>query len=281
MTTKTKLFTFLAWLQLLFSVLLASAMVWGYMSYQASFGQFIHSVAASIGAVSNVVVRTAETIETRRDLLDQTGQMLVVTRNLVKALRVAADNQAKMAPQYAAGLRSASNVSEQLGGSLESIGQVFFGLSLPTSIQMQGMRPVPVMSHPWEKQARDFINKAHDIKAISATLSGISDTLNSDDGKNVSSALVVTSEQALKVISEVEKTLEKLKTQDLPKAIADLRVTSANLSQISTQIDMVGNVGLVLLVVGLLLAGWCFLHSLSALMLANSRAFTPVAAHSL
>ena len=83
------------------------------------------------------------------------------------------------------------------------------------------MRPVPVMSHPWEKQARDFINKAHDIKAISATLSGISDTLNSDDGKNVSSALVVTSEQALKVISEVEKTLEKLKTQDLPKAIAD------------------------------------------------------------
>lgn len=280
MTTKTKLFTLLAWFQLLTSVLLAAAIVWGYATYQVSFGQFIHSVAASIGAVSNVVVRTAETIETRSDLLDQAGQMLVVTRNLVNELRVAADNQEKMAPQYAAGLLSASNVSEQLGGSLESIGNGLLRVSLPTGIQMQGMKPVLVMSRPLEKQAQELIDSARDIKAVGASLSGISDTL-SRDGKNVSSTLVVMSEQALKVISEVEKTLAQLKTQDLPKAISDLRATSANLSQISTQIDIVGDVGLVLLVVGLLLAGWCFLHSLGALMLANSRAFTPVVAHSL
>ena len=280
MKTSNKIFAILAWMQLITSFLLASAIIWGYVSYHASLGQFIQSVAASIGAVSNVVVRTAETIETRRDLLDQTGQMLVVTRNLVNELRVAANHQAAVAPQYADGLRSAADVAGKLGSSLEAMGNGLLRLSLPTGIQMQGMKPVPVMSRPLEKQAQDLINNAQNIKTISASLSGISDTIGRD-GKNVSSALAATSEQALKVISEVEKTLAQLKTQDLPKAIADLRATSVNLSQLSAQVDIAGNVGLALLVVGLLLAAWCFLHSLGALMLAKSHVFTPKTAYAL
>jgi hypothetical protein len=77
-------FTTLAWLQLVTSLSLASAIVWGYSNYQASLGLVLHSVAASVGVVSNVVGRTAETVDARRELVDQTSQMLLVTRNLVK-----------------------------------------------------------------------------------------------------------------------------------------------------------------------------------------------------
>ena len=95
----------MAWLQLATSVVLAAAIVRGYVTYQASLGQFTHSVAASIKAVSDVVARTAETVESRSVLLDQSGQMLSETGKLIKELRGVAENQVKIAPQYAEGDR--------------------------------------------------------------------------------------------------------------------------------------------------------------------------------
>ena len=261
----------MAWLQLFVSLFLASAIVWGFISYQASLGQFVQSVSATIGAMSNVVARTAETVEARRDLLDQTGQMLVVTRNLINELRVAAENQAKMAPQYAEGIRSASTVLGKLSGPLQAIGDKLMILSVP-SIHMVGVRPVVTMSRPLEKQAQELKTSAQDLKVISESLSGISETIGRD-GQKVSSAFIATSEQALKVIAEAEKALAQLKTQDLPKALADLKTTSENLRNISAQVDIVGNVGSVLLIVGLLLSGWCFLNSLGTLVLARSQSF--------
>jgi hypothetical protein len=77
----------------------------------------------------------------------------------------------------------------------------------------------------------------------------------------------------MKALVETEKTLERLKSQDLPKAIENLKTTSENLRNLSTQVDSVSNVGAVLLVVGLLLALWCFIHSLGVLLLARSQAF--------
>ena len=72
-------FASLAWFQLAISLLLAAVIIWGYASFQATFGQFISSLAASVGAVSTVVVRTAETVEARQDMLNETQKMLVVT----------------------------------------------------------------------------------------------------------------------------------------------------------------------------------------------------------
>jgi hypothetical protein len=268
MTIKKTLFALLAWMQLLVSLLLASTVVWGYVSYQASFGQFVHSVAASIEAVSNVVIRTAETVESRRDMLDSAAQMLVVTRSLVTELKVASENQVKALPQYAEGMRSASTAVGKLSSTLDSIGDRFLKLPLP-AVRMDGMKPTIVIAHPLQIQGQELKANAADLKAVAGTLSNISVALDRD-GTNVSLAFVATSDQALKVISEVEKTLSHLKSQDLPKALTDLKTTTEKLKSISVQVDLVGNFGRVLLVVGLLLSGWCFLHSLGALMLAKS-----------
>ena len=73
----------------------------------------------------------------------------------------------------------------------------------------------------------------------------------------------------MKLAEEAERTLVRLNEQDLPIAMENLRATSANLRNIGEQVEMVGSIGTVLLPVGLLLAGWCFLNSLGMLLLAN------------
>jgi len=270
-----RLLATLAWLQLLVSLLLAACIVWGYATYQASFGQFVHSVAASIEAVSDVVVRTAETVEARKDLLDQTAQMLVVTRKLVIELRVSAENQAKLAPQYAEGMRSASTVTTNLSNTFKSIG-TGMSFSVPSGIRVEGRRPTVVTSQPLAKQAERLMENSQELKASSESLSGAATGI-TRDGQNLAAAVIATSDQALKVLAEAEKTLGRLNKQDLPKALGDLKKTSSRLRETSAQVDMVGNVGTVLLVVGLLLSTWCFLNSLGSLVSARMNVSEAVA----
>ena len=125
---KGRLFTLMAWLQLIASFLLAATIIWGYLTYQSSLGQFVHSIAASVEAVSNVMARTAETIESRRDIINQSAQMLVETRKLITEFRNSADNQAKLAPQHAEGLQSAKGgpCGYKYGALFAGIGRIEF-----------------------------------------------------------------------------------------------------------------------------------------------------------
>lgn len=267
--TRNRLIAIFAWLQLAISIAIAATVIWGYVTYRASLGQFAHSVAASIVAVSNVVGRTAETLEAKQSLLDQTGKTISATRELIKELQAIAENQAKVAPQYAEGVRGASALVASLSGTVQSVGDGMM-FTAPTGIEWRGMKPFVVMSRPMEKQAQVVKTHAHNIKAVGESLLSVSVTIGRD-GKNLSLAFMATSEQALKLIEETEKTLGRLKLKDLPNALVDLRVTSENLLNVSKQVNIAGNVSEVLLVVGLLLAGWCFFNSLG-LMLLNSKA---------
>lgn len=188
MIAKNRFIAILAWLQLLVSLAFASAIVWGYITYQASLGQFFHSAAASIRAISNVVEGTATTVEARRGLIDQTGKMLLATRSLVNELRVAAENQAKSAPQYAEGLRAASAVTGKLSGTLKAIGDGML-FSVPTSISMDGIKPVLNTSRPFEKQAQELKIQAQDLNAISESLVGISVAIGRDEKISVRPSL--------------------------------------------------------------------------------------------
>ena len=273
MSAKTRSMVFVTWLQLLVSFLMASAAIGAYVLSQAPLAQLVQSVAASIGAVSNVVGRTAETVQARQGLIGQTGKLLGSTRLLLEQLQVAAQNQAKMAPQYAQGMRAASQVSAKLGGTLQSISE---GLqfSVPTSIEMNGVKPVVKMSRPLEQQAQNLKTQAQDIKAISQSLLDISVTMG-QDGKNLSAAFITTSQDALKVVDEAERTLGRLNTQDLPKALEDLRETAQSLHAISEKVAIASYIGKALLAMGLLLAVWCALSSIFKLMLVKALAADP------
>lgn len=267
--TKKKLCALLAWLQLVVSLAFAVALIWGYANYHPSLGQFFRSVAASIGAVSNVVARSAETLEARGDILNQSAQMLAETRKLLKQLLVVAENQSKLVPQHAAGLRSVASITGKLGGLLQTVGDRMAGISVPSGLRLEGMKPIITMSNPMEEQAKETRAVAQDIKNISESMTNIATTVGRD-GQNLSAGVIATSNQALKVIGEAEKTLERIKAQDLPKAIAEMKSTSQELTKVSAQVDMVSKGGVVLLGAGLILAVWCFLNSLGMLMLATA-----------
>lgn len=136
--------------------------------------------------------------------------------------------------------------------------------SLPTSIQMDGLRPVFVMTRPLAPTGQTIKGNAQQLKSLGGGLQTVSLSL-SKDIQNVSTAFVDTSNHAIKVLGAAEKALAELNAQELPKAVAELKIASENLRTVSTQVEIAGNVGLVLLIAGLLLAGWCFLNSLSVL----------------
>lgn len=274
MKTRSAFFAVLAWFQLALSLGFASAIVWGYVTYQASLGNFVSSIAASVGAISTVVVRTAETVEARKEMLDETQKMLVVSRGLITDLKSMAENQARLGPQYSAGMMATADLMRKLVGPLQAIGEKMMVISIP-NIQVVGIKPSVTMTKPFEAQGAQLKAAAQDAKVVSESLAGISKAI-AQDGQKVSSAFIATSDQALKVLGETEKTLSRLKTEDLPKAVADLKATSEKLHSVSTQVDIAGNLGVVMLIVGLLLALWCVMHSLGALLLVKSKAFDAV-----
>ena len=274
MKSSTKLIVVLAWLQLIISLMLASAIIWGYTTYQSSTGQFVRSLAASIGAVSNVVIRTAKTVEDRQELLVETEKTLAITRERITELGAVTVSLAANVPKIADSIGEVATFVGKMGGSLESTGDKLMILAVPTSIHWVGMKPSVVMSHPMERQAEALKENAKELKAAGERLSGTSAFIRRD-GKELALKTIATSQQAVKLIVEVERTLLRVKSQDLPKALVDLKVTSENLRDISARVDMVSNVGLILLVVGLLLAAWCFVQSLGALLLAKSHAVGP------
>lgn len=252
------------------SILLGSAIVWGYVSYQASWGQYINSVAATLTAVSTVVVRTAETVEARRDLIEKTAQMLALTKNLINELRATTSNQAATSlPEIVKSIHSASLVVGRASITARELGEKL-RFEVPTGIHWQGIRPIVVKSRPLEAEANNLSASAPDLKAISESLEVVSVNLGRD-GPKLTTAFIATLDQSLKVLLEGEKTLVRVNSQDLPKAVADLKTTSENLRRISDQVDIVNNVGVALLVVGLLIAVWCFLHSMSTLALSHSK----------
>lgn len=266
--TKNKLVAAFAWIQLFISIAIAGAVVWGYITYQVSLGRFTQSVAASITAISNVVGRTAETIEARQNLIDQTGKTILATRNLIKELQVIAENQAKVAPQYAEGIRGASATVGSLSSTLHSIGDGLM-FTVPTDIKWRGTNSTIIRTRPLENQAQALMARAKDFKTISDSLLSVSKTVG-QDGTKLSVAFIAATQQVLKMLEETEKTLGRIKANDLPEALADLRGASENLRSVSEKVNVGGSLGKAILIAGLLLAGWCFFNSLS-LMLLNSK----------
>ena len=136
--------------------------------------------------------------------------------------------------------------------------------SAPTSIQMDGLRPVIVTSIPLETYAKQLKAGAQGIREIGASIpSAVA------YGSKQVVAVSTTTNQLLAQLDDSEKLLARLQGNDLPKALKEMKSTSENIRTISQQVSLAGNVGGVLFIFGLLLACWCFLNSLSILLLTN------------
>lgn len=259
----------LAYAQLACSAVLAAIAIFGYVEFRTTLGQFSQSMAATIVSTANVIGQTAETVQTKESLFDDALATLVSGRKVVEELRVSAQNQTISAPKYAEGLRVTSEILTGTGDAYSKLGDGLM-FSIPTSIQLEGMKPVLVMSKPLEKNGQSIKADAQNLKSLGASLQAVSSSL-AKDSTNLSQAITETSNNAIKLLDETAKTLTRLKSQNLPQAVAELKSASENLHSASRQVNLAGHLGLVLLFAGLLLSGWCFLNSLSVLHLTRSQ----------
>jgi hypothetical protein len=270
--TKTQIARFLASIQLIFSILIAAAIIYGYMNYRSSLGQFIQALATSINSVSNVVGVTAETIETKQSIVTSTKQTLIASRALLKELNAAALNQTRQAPQLAESIRASSLLAARLSDTLNSVGDGLM-LLVPTGLEMQGFRPIVVMTRPLKNHGLLLMEDAQNIKKFGNGLLALSGTIG-NDGARLGAAFVVTGENALRLLDETEKTLDGLQENELPKALQAMKSASENLRKISQRISVTEDISMAFLIFGLLLSGWCFLNSLSHLLTINLHAGT-------
>lgn len=257
----------LARLQLIVSIVLATAIVIGYVTYRASLGQVIGSLSASVIAISKTVEITADTIASREQLLESTKQTLMQTRSAIKSFSNLAQSQAKQSPQLAREIHAASAVASRLGETLNSIADGLM-FSVPTDIQFEGVKPVLIMSRPLAPRAKKLKLDAHNIQTVSDGLLRTSNTIEKE-GQGLGTEFGQLSEQTLKLLEETEKTLDGMQKRELPTAVREMRAAAEQLRIVSKEVDGAGKIGILLFAVGLLLASWIFLNSLGQLALAN------------
>ena len=254
----------LAWAQFIFSGLIAASTILGYWTYNGRVEKVVESLASSIASVSKVVESTAETVQLNRVQIASTRQTLGLIRGHLKDVKAFELILSRQSPQYAESLQTASNNVVHLGDSLSAVGDGLMFLA-PTSVHMDGLRPVIVMSRPLEMYAQKLKVAAGQIKGLGTQIPSIF-----TEGSTQLAAVGATTNQALKQLEETEKILERIEQNDLPNTLQEMKSTSENLRTISQQVGAFGNVGLFLLIFGLLLAGWCFLNSVSVLILIES-----------
>jgi|GEM_PF-2076544 len=276
MTTKKKIFTLLAWLQLVISILMAALMVWGYLTYRAPIGQFVKSIEATMLAGSSLLEGTRETIEARSAYIDETGKLLIALRKTLRVFSKVVKNQQTMVPQYAESLRSASSIAMSMSGVLHHTGNDLMIARVPTGINLRHGLPKFEYHYPFKNLAATLEQNSKEFDIIGTRIAVITDTIASD-GQNVGTAMNALTNQSLKMVNETFLALFILK-QGLPKALEDIQVVSDNLKNLSAHVHFLSYIGIVLLTFGLLMSGWCFLHSIGALMVVKSQAFEKPAA---
>lgn len=260
----------LTWVQLIFSILIATvtAICIGYTIYLDPLGQFIKPLSASVISISKAVEITAETVASKEMLIKSTKQTLIATSSAIQSFQISFRNQSNQAPQLANEIRAASEIASRLGNTLNSIANGLM-FSTPVDIQFEGAKPVLIMSRPLASYGKKLKSDAQNIQTISNGLLRISNTIEKE-GQELGLSFGQQIEQTLKLLKETEKTLDGLQKHDLPDAVREMREAAKNLRIVSKNLDDAGSTGAVLLIVfGLLVSGWCFLNSLGQLMLAN------------
>ena len=267
MIKKQELIRGLNWLQLIFSIMFALTITFGYFAYHVPIKNIVSSLVNSIISVSRVMEETVKTIEAKQDVIKNSKQTLTKSRELINSSLSAAENQIKLMPQYSNTIQSASNVCIGLGDTLSQVG-AGFAFSIP-SLNTDKFPPTIQKTQPLLNEAKLLKDKGEELKRIGKDLFEITSTFK-NDGEKIGIAYVETAKSALIAIENIEKSLDTIQGNDLPIALKEMKGTAENLKTISESINTGFNqIGLILFVTGLLFSGWCFVHGLSLLMMSG------------
>jgi hypothetical protein len=271
-----RLVLILAWLQLAASLAIAAVTVYVYSEFRPAFSDGIRSATAAVTGVSEAMERASETIEARRRLISQAAGVLAMAATQIDQVEGLASGQAKVAPQYAQGLQSASALLLDLAGTSRDIA-LAMDVEMPSGVTIQGTKPVYTTSRPLAGPAKKLYESAARLKDVGTALSTAASSLVSG-AQILDKTISETSRQSRTLVGELEKTVNLLASKELPDALDDLKKTSASLRLLSRMIEDAQGIGAWLVFAGLLLSLWCLLNSLTTIGLAAIASPTSVLA---
>ena len=207
----------LAWTQLIVSVGIIATVAYGQLNFRVTWaanGPFIESTRSSL--------------QNAKQSLEQANKSLSTINAEL--------------PSYSAALQGAIATLLRTASAIENI-STSMRFSAPTSIEMQGIKPIIVMTRPLEPSANELQAQATEIR------------------------------QMVNGLQSAEKSI-----QTAPSLLADIGKTMVSTQTAITQIEpMIGQIEILMnwgSLIALLIAVWCLLNSLSILSLAHS---TPIA----
>ena len=271
-----RLVLILAWLQLPASLAIAATTIAAYEKVGPSLREATRSAAAAVTGVSDAMERASETIEARRLLIAQTAGVLAMAATQIGQVEALASRHAKLAPQYAENLHSASGLLITLGEASHSIAGAM-DFEVPVGLTFQGMSPVISRSRPFAGRAKMLDDASKELKIVGATLSAAASSLESG-AQTLDKTIAETGRHSRILIGELETTIKLVSSKELPDALDSLKRTSASLRALGSTIDEAQGLGIWFLSAGLLLSLWCILNSLSTIGLVSAASRAPVVA---
>ena len=261
---RTQIVRAIGWTQIGLGALLAIASLTTFILYRSSLGDMTSSLVSSMRSASDAMTAVAGVLESRQGLLDDTTHLLADSRKLVEAAKMAATNQEKALPAYVEGLKSASQSATVLANTLAGLGEQLM-FSVPTAVQMDGIKPVLVWTSPLEVTATKVKAQAQDVRSISNGLSVLVNTLGGDGGR-LTESFLETCSATLALIDSATQAAIQLKGQGLPQAIAMLTDASENLRLAKVQASKIDRFVWALLVVTVLLAASFMMQGVGLLL---------------
>ncbi len=204
----------LAWTQLIVSVGVIATVIYGQINFYDTWeanGPFIESTRSSL--------RNA------KQSLEQANQSITFIHDEL--------------PSYRTALQGANATLLRTATVIENISAAM-RFSAPTSIEMQGIKPIVVMSRPLEPSANELKAQATEIRQVANGL------------------------------QSAEKSIQTMPTllTDIGKTMASSQAAITQLEPMIGQIEVLMNWGSL---IALLIAIWCFLNSLSTLAMVHNK----------
>lgn len=207
----------LAWTQLIVSVGIITTVIYGHLKFHDTWT-----------ANSPFIESTRSSLQNAQQSLSQANQSLSVIKFEL--------------PAYFAALQGANNMLLKVPPIMEDISERM-RFSVPTSIELQGIKPLAVMSRPLEPSANAIKARATDIR---------------------------------QVVNGLESAQKSLQT--MPALLTEVGETMASSQAAIAQFEpMIGQIETLLnwgSLIALLIATWCLMNSLTTLALAHSRQTT-------
>ncbi len=254
---------------MLLSVVLAGTILFGYAVFRAPVATALDALSSSILSVSNVIEATAGSLASRGELINSTRQTLAQTRVAIKETSKAISGQTAQASKRAEELQDASSFLSQTSETMNRLADGLISFTAPMGIEFDGVKPLVVMKRPLEAYGKDLKPRAAELKTIAEGALNLSKTV-ATDGVQLGGAFSKLSEQTVKMLEESERTLEGVQNQDLPRSVKEMRETAEHLKLVTKEIASVSeNLGMLVLVAGLLFSAWLFLNSINIIALAR------------